>query len=98
MNDCGREGETAFDPSDHQVSTPFTIKAGASILDYLNPEIWGNDTIIDSMRYSLQNHQLVAIHDAFVPEFADHVWSDLVREDMKWEHHQDFDVQGFSCR
>ena len=75
----------------------FRMKHNASILDYLNPDILNNESLMHKIGQALKNHELVVLRDAFVPEFADYVWQDLYRDDnLTWPEWSQYDPNGFS--
>ena len=74
----------------------FRMKHNASILDYLNPDISNNESLMHKIGQALKNHELVVLRDAFVPEFADYVWQDLYRDDLTWPEWSQHYPNGFS--
>ena len=78
-------------------SGEFEIRQNSSIIDYLNPHIFGNTTLLDEIRDALRGQRLMVIHDAFVPEFADIVWEDLSKI-QDWEYHEDAHEAGYLCK
>ena len=78
-------------------SGEFEIRQNSSIIDYLNPHIFENATLLDEIRDALRGQRLMVIHDAFVPEFADIVWEDLSKI-QDWEYHEDTDEAGYLCK
>jgi hypothetical protein len=62
----------------------FKITSDSSLLDYLDPVLLEDDETLAAMRKSVRNGQLVVIRDAFIPEFAEHVWKQLDRDDLDW--------------
>ena len=76
----------------------FEVDPNASILDYLNPDIFKNETLMDEIRKRLHNNELVVVYDAFLPEFADYVWEDLSSDEIEWKHHEEFNEDGFIYR
>ena len=71
---------------DKEPSSPsFYIRNDTSVLDYFNPAIKITDPdVISKMQASLQKGNLVVIRDAFIPEFAEHVWQDMHSEERLW--------------
>jgi Rps23 Pro-64 3,4-dihydroxylase Tpa1-like proline 4-hydroxylase len=67
------------------VKPAFKIKSESSLLDFLDPTLLEDDETLADIRKSVRNGQLVVIRDAFIPEFAEHVWKQLDRDDLDWK-------------
>lgn len=78
-------------------SDTFAPRPGASLTEYLNPLIFGNETFVQQIGETLHHQKLMVIHDAFIPEFAEYVWRDLDAVE-KWEYHDDYTEPGYICR
>jgi hypothetical protein len=62
----------------------FKLTSESSLLDHLDPVLLEDDETLADIRKSVQNGQLVVIRDAFIPEFTEHVWKQLDRDDLNW--------------
>jgi Rps23 Pro-64 3,4-dihydroxylase Tpa1-like proline 4-hydroxylase len=62
----------------------FKLTSESSLLDYLDPVLLEDDETLVDIRKSVRSGQLVVIRDAFIPEFAEHVWKQLNRDDLSW--------------
>ena len=71
------------------------IDPSSSILDFLDDSLLEKDVLAD-IRENLLAGRLVAIRDAFKPEFAEHAHSVLAGDDIQWIHKKrskTFDLQ-----
>jgi hypothetical protein len=76
------------------VEPSFNITSESSILDYLDPTLLEDDETLADARKSLLDGKLVVIRDAFIPEFAEHVWKQIDRDDLNWTNlDHNFDSQ-----
>jgi hypothetical protein len=66
------------------------------MMDYLSPRLFADPGIREDIGRGLRRGNLVVIRDAFIPAFAEHVWRDLVREDINWELNEEHVDDSFS--
>ena len=74
------------------------MKSDTSVLDYLNPIVFQNATLVSEIRRRLHRGELVVIHDAFISDFADYVWEDLSSDEVRWRRYEDYSEDGFIYR
>ena len=69
-----------------QAAEPFYIRDDTSVLDYLDPTILNDPNIISDIQDNFRKGNLIVIKDAFLPEFADHVYADMAHnESIVWQ-------------
>ena len=74
------ENENEYD----DVVKSFYIKENTSVLDYLDPSIVQDPTIIADIQDNFRQGNLIVIKDAFIPEFAEYVYSDISNNNNTW--------------
>ena len=52
----------------------FKISPTSSITDFLDPELLDGEEVLTDIKSNMLAGNLVVIHDAFVPDFAEFVW------------------------
>jgi hypothetical protein len=92
VNDDAEEQDAAVEED----IPPFEYIEGMSIVDVLNPDILADEDLLDEIRERFNDHDLVVLRDAFVPEFANYVVQDLARDDLDWPLWSEFADDGFS--
>lgn len=73
----------------------FQFDPNASILTYLNPEIFEDEEYLKEMSEAIKRGDLVIIEDAFDTELAEYIWEDLGRDDLDWQLMEDAHDDGF---
>ena len=76
--------DNTIDEYDVASSSSFIIRENTSVLDYLDPSILEDPSIITEIQDNFRKGNLVVIKDAFLPEFAEYVYQDMSNETNTW--------------
>lgn len=74
---CSSENENASE-----------LHSESSLLDFLDPTILEDEVLLDEIKSKLLEGRLVVIQDAFKPEFAEFVHSQISSDDVDWTREQ----------
>ena len=89
----GKGGRTTRKPS----LPTYELDRGPSIEDYLNPGLLGDATKVEEIRERIGGGNICVIRDAFLPEFAEAMHSELDGTDA-WSVNEDYFADGHGYR
>ena len=89
----GKGGRTTRKPS----LPTYELDRGPSIEDYLNPGLLGDATKVEEIRERIRGGNICVIRDAFLPEFAEAMHSELDGTDA-WSVNEDYFADGYGYR
>jgi len=88
---------TTANTTNNSTSTDFQVKQNASVLDYLNPQLFEymKESGKEKIQQVLASDGLVIIRNAFQKDFADFVWSTMNNKTCQWDAAQVQNPTGF---
>mmetsp|Transcript_39548 Transcript_39548/g.86800 ORF Transcript_39548/g.86800 Transcript_39548/m.86800 type:complete len:394 (-) Transcript_39548:83-1264(-) len=75
----------------------YELKAGTSIRDVLNPHLFDDPSTLDGIRKRIRAGEICVIRNAFIPDFAEAMYTELDDTDT-WSRNEDYFEDGYGYR